>query len=455
MTRTYSRTFERMRIGFTLKRLFGSLAAVMPLLLSLPASQAAEVALPEFYQTVGALKPEGKLGQVIAQESVSTAIPGARAWRIAYISSDVEDRRTISTALIVAPEGEAPAGGRPIMVWAHGTTGAAQNCGPSQVLDPAVPLNEYFLVGGNSWTDYGLPNLAEFISDGYVVIGTDYQGLGGGGIHQYGVAVTQARDLIDAARAASSMKDTGAGNKAVGYGWSQGGGAVLAAASSHDYVAQKGTAADGIDFAGFVALAPYDMEVVLPEGQLDEAKAQKAMSEMVKAFSADIAGFTHFTMALYGTQAAFPALKLSDIFTDEGVEVIEEVFSKKCMHAAADTFNFNFGTEVASLFKPDTQNNVAWVQALLKASVKPIKPIAPIVIYWGTKDTTEPPIQGELYLKEMCALGVRDVQRVQLPGEQSHFTTPGASAPLYRAWIKDRLAWTTDRPSCRSAGRSR
>ncbi len=429
-----------MHNGTTLKTFFGAMTAVMPLMLMLSSAQAAEVAVPAFYQAVGAMTPEGKLGQVVSQESITTMIPGAQAWRIAYISSDVGDRKTISTALIVAPEGEPPAGGRPIMVWAHGTTGSAQNCGPSQVLDPAVPLNEYFLVGGNSWTDYGLPNLAEFISDGYVVIGTDYQGLGGGGIHQYGVAVTQGRDLINAARAASSMKETGAGNKAVGYGWSQGGGAVLAAASSPDYVTQKGTAADGIDFAGFVALAPYDMQVVLPEGQLDEARAQKAMSGMVKAFGADIAGFTHFTMALYGTQAAFPDLKLSDLFTDKGVQVVEEIFSKKCMHAAADTLNFNFGTDIGSLFRPDTQNNLAWIQSLLKASVAPVKPIAPVVIYWGTKDTTEPPIQGELYLKEVCNLGANNVQRVQLPGEQSHFTTPGASAPLYRTWIKDRLA---------------
>lgn len=437
-----------MRLGCTVRRVSICLTAIAPLMLTFSAAQAAQVAVPAFYQAVGEMKPEGKLGQIIAQESVATAIPGARAWRIAYISSDVGDRSTIATALVVAPEGEAPAGGRPIMAWAHGTTGAAQNCGPSQVLDPAVPLNEYFLVGGNSWTDYGLPNLAEFISDGYVVIGTDYQGLGGGGVHQYGVAATQARDLIDAARAASSMKETGAGKTAFGYGWSQGGGAVLAAASSPDYIARTGTAADGIAFAGFVALAPYDMEVVLPKGQMDEAKAQMAMSEMVKSFSADIAGFTHFAMALYGTQAAFPELKLSDLFTDKGTEVVEEIFSKKCMHAAADTLNFNFGTDVASLFKPTTENNTAWIQSLLKASVQPIKPVAPVVIYWGTKDTTEPPIQGELYLKEMCALGAKDIQRVQLPGEQSHFTTPGASAPLYRAWIKDRLAGKTVASDC-------
>ena len=42
--------------------------------------------------------------------------------------------------------------------------------------DPVIaqPLNEYFLVGGNSWTDYGLPAVDEFVRAGYVVIGTDF-----------------------------------------------------------------------------------------------------------------------------------------------------------------------------------------------------------------------------------------------------------------------------------------
>ena len=158
--------------------------------------------------------------------------------------------------------GPAPAGGRPIMAWAHGTTGTAENCGPSQVLSPAQGLNEYFLMNGDFWTDYGLPSVETFIQEGYVVVGTDYQGLGGGGRHQYAVAASQARDVIDSIRAASSMKASGAGKKAIVYGWSQGGGATIAAASLPDYIARQGTASDNIQFLGFVALAPFDTGVL-------------------------------------------------------------------------------------------------------------------------------------------------------------------------------------------------
>ncbi len=200
---------------------------------------AAEVSLSPFYEAVSKMTPDGKLGEVIKKEEIKLSIPGARAWRIAYISSDIANLKTIATALVVAPTGMAPKEGRPVVAWAHGTTGTAENCGPSQVLNPAVPLNEYFLVGGNSWTDYGLPAVEEFIEAGYVVVGTDYQGLGGGGRHQYVVSVTQANDTINSIRAAGDLKETGAAKKAVVYGWSQGGATVLAAASSGAYVSQK------------------------------------------------------------------------------------------------------------------------------------------------------------------------------------------------------------------------
>ena len=166
------------------------------------------------------MQPNGKLGEIIKKEKIKTSAKGAQAWKIAYISSDAMERKTIATGLLIAPISKGPAEGRPILAWAHGTTGSAQNCGPSQIIDPTAPLNEYFLVDGNSWTDYGIPNVEAFIKEGYVIVATDYQGLGGGGKHQYAVAQTNGRDVINSARAASSMKEIGAGKKTVVYGWS-------------------------------------------------------------------------------------------------------------------------------------------------------------------------------------------------------------------------------------------
>ena len=402
------------------------------------ASQA-EPPLPPFYESVAQMTPDGKLGQVIHKEEIKTSLKGARAWKIAYISSDVAGRKTIATGLVIAPVGPAPKEGRPILAWAHGTTGSAQNCGPSQVIDPTRPLNQYFLMNGNSWTDFGIPNGQEFINEGYVVVATDYQGLGGGGKHQYAVAGTNGRDVINSARAASSMPELGAGKKTLLYGWSQGGGATIAAASLPEYQAQQGTAADNLEYLGFVALAPEDLAAVLPKSQIDQAGADKLMKEFVAENVPNVFLFTHFMMGLWGTQAAYPHLKLTDVLTEEGAKVADQLSSNKCVHVMADSFNYAYGDSYKSLLKPQASNTLAWIQAFVDGSVKPVKPVAPVVIYWGTKDVTVPPVMHEIYQKQMCSIGA-NVARIQLPGEQTHFTTPGVSAPMYLEWVKDRIA---------------
>jgi pimeloyl-ACP methyl ester carboxylesterase len=417
-------------------KLFHSLAAAA---LTLSGSVALGVpSVTAFYEETARIKPEGKLGRVVKQEPITTPIPGAVAWKIAYISSDVNDRRTIATGLVVAP---ADAGtNRPVLAWAHGTTGTAQNNGPSQEVNPAVPLNEYFLIGGNSSTDYGMPALTQFIAAGYVVVATDYQGLGGGGRHQYAVAVTNGRDVINSARAAISARLGGAGKTAIGYGWSQGGGAILAMASDISYLAETGTAADGVTYKGFVALAPEDVAVEFGDQPIDQVAADKIMAGLSAQFSVDMLNFAHFVMSVWGAQAAFPdQLKLTDVFTAEGAAALDEILSNKGIHAAADTITFNFGADFNSLLRPAPTNTLAWVNAFKRGSVAPVKPVAPVIIYYGTKDTAVPIIMGKLYQEQMCAKGAQ-IERVQLPGAQSHFTTPGAAEPMFVPWIADRLA---------------
>lgn len=418
--------------------------------LSLPlAAHAAEVAVPAFYQQVAAMPPAGALGQVIAQEKIETAIPGAVAWRIAYISSDLHDQPTISTGLVIAPQGKAPAGGRPILAWSHGTTGTAQNCGPSQVLDPAQDLNQYFMIGGTSWTDFGVPAATDFIKRGFVLVATDYQGLGGGGKHQYAIAATQGRDLINSIRAAGSLGLSGDGRKAAIYGWSQGGGSVLAAASSTAYIAQKKTAFDGIEIVGAVALAPDDLGAIIPPAALtDDAAAAKTFQELQASFSDNVFNFAHLAMSLWAMDGTFPGLKLTDLFTADGARIIDEIQSTKCMHAGADTYNFNLGAGFSTLFDAQPANLRAWVQAMAEGSVPQDKPVAPVQIYWGDKDTVVPPMMGAIYQQQKCAIG-GNVQRVHLPG-QTHFSTPAAAQQTYTQWIEDRFDGKPLADGCKS-----
>jgi hypothetical protein len=119
--------------------------------------------------------------------------------------------------------------------------------------------------------------------------------------------------------------------------------------------------------------------------------------------------------------------------------VIDQVFLNKCIHVTSDTLNYTYGNQFKTLLRDKPVNTMPWVKALIDGSVLPVKPVAPVVIYWGTKDTAVPPIMHELYQKQMCAMG-GNIERIQLPGEQTHFSTPGLSAPMYLTWVKDRLA---------------
>ena len=397
------------------------------------------VSMGDFYMSLPAIDPNGKLGDLVTAKQIETPLENAQAWKIAYISSDVNNKKTLVTGMVVAPKTKAPAEGRPIIAWAHGTTGTAETCGPSQILNPAQPLNQYFLMNGNSWTDYGIPALKEFIDAGYVIVATDYQGLGGGGKHQYTVSATQAHDVIDSIRAVTHLKEANAGSKAIIYGWSQGGGATITAASEKEYVDNSGTANDHIKLIGFVAMAPFDMAVLMPSEMKTEKDATDYMNKTSSLFSDNVFNFTHYAQNLWGMVAAFPQLKLDDALTDEGVQAVNDVMIRKCMHVAADTLNFAYGRDYIKLIKPTMNHAMKWVEATQKASVPPVKPIAPVIIYFGSADKTVPPVMGKLYYEQMCKMG-GNVTRVQLPGKQSHFTTPGFAQPFYVKWVADRFA---------------
>ena len=81
----------------------------------------------------------------------------------------LENRDIAVSGVILAPTGAAPTDGRPVVSWAHPTTGVAPACAPS--LSPAQAVL--------------IPGLAGMLQAGYVVAATDYPGLGTSGPHPY------------------------------------------------------------------------------------------------------------------------------------------------------------------------------------------------------------------------------------------------------------------------------
>lgn len=173
-------------------------------------------------------------GQLLQATPISGAPSGAKAWRIRYETRDRDGRRTESTGVVVAPDSPAPAGGRNVVAWAHGTTGIAQACAPS-LSKKAVT---------------GIPGLSDMITRGWTVAASDYPGLGTSGPHAYLVGEEAANAVIDSARAARSLPAARASSRFAVWGHSQGGHAALFTGQ------QARRYAPELQLVGIVAAAP-------------------------------------------------------------------------------------------------------------------------------------------------------------------------------------------------------
>jgi hypothetical protein len=111
------------------------------------------------------------------------------------------------------PKGTAPAGGWPLIAWAHGTLGVADRCAPSWA--GHKPRDAAYI---NKW-----------LENGFAVVSADYQGLGGPGPHAYLNWESEGRSVLDAARAALSTQPGAIANTVIVTGQSQGSGAAIGA----------------------------------------------------------------------------------------------------------------------------------------------------------------------------------------------------------------------------------
>src|ERR1700734_2279802 len=154
-----------------------------------------------------ASEAEGAPGTLIRQEAIDGAPLGAKTYRVLYRSTGLDDKPILVSGVVIVPPGDPPPGGRPIVAWAHPTSGIVPRCAPSL----AIFLFEQ------------IQGLRSFVRDGYVVAATDYPGLGTEGPHPYLVGISEARAVIDSVRVAGSLPGAGRGKKFVVWGHSQGG----------------------------------------------------------------------------------------------------------------------------------------------------------------------------------------------------------------------------------------
>lgn len=68
-------------------------------------------------------------GTLLAKQEIEASVSGARAWKVRYISKDVNGVLNEVSGLVIAPT--AAAKNRKLLTWCHGTTGLGDAACPS------------------------------------------------------------------------------------------------------------------------------------------------------------------------------------------------------------------------------------------------------------------------------------------------------------------------------------
>ena len=236
------------------------------------ATKSSNVYDASFYSTPSPI-PSGAPGTVVRSETMNAPFPESQAWRVMYTSTGIDGEPIVVSGMVFAPTSPAPTGGRPVVSWAHPTTGIDDSCAPSRSPKP------YDDVQG----------LSEFLDLGWVVVATDYQGLGTDGMHPYLVGASEAQGTVDIVRAAHNMKETGASTQYFVFGHSQGGQAALFAGQITTNYAPE------LQLLGVAAAAPAGLLVPLFQADKDTMAGAVLGSYAVVSWS-DIFGYDESTV---------------------------------------------------------------------------------------------------------------------------------------------------------------
>ncbi|QBJ95084.1 lipase [Rhodococcus sp. ABRD24] len=230
-------------------------------------------------------------------------LPGtAQSYRLTYSTRDAAGRPSSSSGVVFVPAGSAPAGGWPVISWAHGTVGLGDACAPSR--NPRTPRDATYL--------------GHWLGQGYAIVATDYAGLGTPGVHPYLDGVAAAHSVVDMVRAGRAVVPELSPRWMV-VGQSQGGHASLLTAHMATRYAPE------LDYRGAVTTgAPSNLENVYPFG-----------GPWIPDLGLD--GLTVFTSyILAGMRATMPGIDVNSYLTPLGRQTVDAA-ETLCYEAAAET----------------------------------------------------------------------------------------------------------------------
>lgn len=292
-----------------------------------------------------------------------------------YKMLGINNNETQATALVFTPKGTPPAKGWPIVAWAHGTTGVADQCAPSRnELNPDIK-----------------DMIARFLQAGYMVVAPDYEGLGepsGTELHPFLNLKSEAYSITDAVVAAKKYLGLEASNQWMAVGHSQGGQAALGAA-------QYAARASQMTYKGTVALAPASNFSLILAGGEAQAGQEPDLNKKIQTL-ASLDTFTALIAA--GLRNPNPNLQYSQVFKTPTDEI-----AKNAESDCYEVLGGKFGNEMGIYLNdkktlegyPRTQANfmtIPVVKTFLEKDSQPlqVKVTTPVIIYQGGADKTVP-----------------------------------------------------------------
>ncbi|MFJ1864037.1 lipase family protein [Streptomyces sp. NPDC088097] len=367
--------------------------------------------------------PEGDHGDLIWAQRVQ-APDGARACRILYLSALGDGKPVAVSGIVAWPDRAAPRQGRNVVAWAHGTVGGPRMCAPSAVPNPAVNLIDYFTYDSPFGIDVGVPALTKLLDAGDVVVGTDYQGLGTPGVHQYVVGATESNNVLDSVRAARQIGAAHANDKAAVLGWSQGGGAAMFVAQNASSYTPETRLVGVAGLAPAADLGPQFEGRVLP-GPTDATSPSHQAALRTNVYR--------------GFLAAYPELKASQVLKPAGLDALQGD-GVACIEHFSDVIQNNVGNvgQLDTLFKNILEVPRSWFQRFHENTPGYVTTVAPVLVMQGTADTVINPYSTTEYVKRACTFD-QPVQYTRYQGA-THQTIPFVAQDEYLAWIAERFA---------------
>jgi hypothetical protein len=342
--------------------------------------------LTSFYDTPPSLSP-GKPGELIRSEPTDEYhLPfESSAWRILYHSRTAKGEDVPVSAVVLVPDGKPPAGGWPVIAWAHEYRGAARRCAPSLMKNLGVG-----------------PLLAMYANLGYAVVATDYYALGADSRNPVLDMKSNSFDVlysVPAARAAVPQ----IGPKWIALGPFQGGLAVVAVAESevHDP-----------NYLGSVATSG-----VADAQQAYEHFSQGSSNRMLLVLASTV-------------KALYPEFQEGDMLKDKALPAYQRI-AQTCGGETEPEFT-------SEMLKPGWEDN-QFVKEFFSRNTPGQKPAhGPLLVISGESDLAIPAEMSAKTVARMCKQGDR-ILFLKYPDLDASGVMGGSVADQI-SWIKARFA---------------